>query len=80
MKWKAKAEDFINELAEHKARINCLIEENSRLSKMGTVVEDSGAVGAVKKLLSAKEEELTRLRGCYQCLEDDYLSLKGEMG
>jgi len=79
VKWKAKAEDFINELAEHKARINVLIEENGRLSSMGSAVEEHGAVNAVKKLLAAKEEELTRLRGAYQRLEGDFGELRCEM-
>ena len=28
VKWKAKGEDFITEIAEHKSRINALLEEN----------------------------------------------------
>ena len=79
VKWKAKGEDFITEIAEHKSRINSLLEENARLTKMQESAESNGQVAHYKALFRKKDDELERLRSCYTKLEGEYQAIQIEL-
>lgn len=66
-KWRVKSEDFISEIADHKARINCLIEEKEKLMKQLSRYAGDGEgnekmITYYKQLIVSKDCELGTMR------------------
>lgn len=65
-KWRTKSEDFIAEIADHKARINCLIEEKEimmrKLSYSNGGGGDEKMITYYKQLIVSKDCEIETFR------------------
>lgn len=65
-KWRTKSEDFIAEIADHKARINCLIEEKEIMMKKLSYTNGGGGdekmITYYKQLIVSKDCEIETFR------------------
>jgi hypothetical protein len=81
--WRQKSDDFINEIAENKIRINELLEaRDALLKKTMTGTDNSNLENTVmlyKQYLVAKDCELDELRAEYKKLSDSNFELKTQL-
>jgi chromosome segregation ATPase len=74
-KWRVKSEDFISEIADHKARINVLIEEKEKLMKQLSRYAGDGEgnekmITYYKQMVVSKDCEINTFRETTSRLEN----------